>query len=284
MHLTSNAPRLLLLGAVLLAAACSQQKSSSLTVSSRGTAPASAVAPSLGAVAVGGGFTVDRVRVAVREVELSGATCESPGTTTPAPAGSGMVLASHDDGGGDDHGGGSGHDGDDDHGGCEVEVGPFLVDLAGSQLGGAVNHAFDADVPAGTYRKLEIKVCPVSSTVAGFSELNGASVVIDGSAPPAAAAGDARPFHLELGLCAELERETSLTVGATSSNVTLTIDPMAWFTGPGGRVLDPASAADRDIISANVRASIDAFDDDDRDGDDDHGGGGHGADDGAGHH
>jgi hypothetical protein len=286
MHLR-NTSSFLLLGAALLASACSQQKASSLSVSSKGVAPASAAVPSAGAVAVGGGFIVDRVRVAVREVELSGGACEAPGTTRPAPmpAGSGMVLASHDGGSGDGHGMGGGDDSGEDHGDCKVEVGPFLVDLTGDQLAGAVHRAFDASVPAGTYDELEIKVCPVAATVAGFADMNGAAVVIDGSAPAAQSGGAAAPFHLELDLCAELERETSLTVGASSSNVTLTIDPMKWFSAADGRILDPGSAADRAAIAANVRASIDAFDDDDRDGEEDHHGGeGHGGDDGAGHH
>src|SRR5712691_13313508 len=102
----------------------------------------------------------------------------------------------------------------------------------------------------------------------------------------------------------ELSRAEPLRggMGDRTTNVTFDVDTSKWFVKDGAR-LDPRDAANRAAIEANLRSSINAFQDDDglghenHDLDDDHGSerdgdgdgdGGHsgpgGGDDGSGHH
>ncbi|MGC3997561.1 MAG: hypothetical protein QM767_08735 [Anaeromyxobacter sp.] len=191
---------------------------------------ASAVAAPSGGIQAGDGITVDRVRLMVEQIELES-----------------------EDSSGEGSGG--------------VEVGPFLVDLAGDALTGGVRQTFDAQIPPGTYAKLELKIAPGSA-------LDNHAVVVDGTI-------DGEPFTFTSDLTAEQEHEVALTVAADGStnNVALAIDPTAWFT-VGDVRLDPRDPAMRASIECQLAASIDAFDDEDEDGIDDHGG--HGSDDGPG--
>jgi hypothetical protein len=261
-----------ILAAALLAAACGKsttgQRGSSLSVSARG-APGGAVAPT-GALTVSPTLTVLRVRVVVKDIDLEPA--EAPPATTmpmpsPMPRDGDMAAADH------------GSDDGDDHPEGEVRVGPFLVDLSGADLAGAVTSAFDADIPPGSYRELRLDVEPVSPSDAGADtglvEMAGmeASVAIDG----VAGTGPAVPFHVNLPLRARVKKETTFTVGAGTTNVTLSVDPVAWFAG----VDDPTTDAGKAKLTANILTSLGVFLDDDHDGEDDHGddhggdGGGH---------
>jgi hypothetical protein len=245
-----------------------------LSVTAKAVSPSAAAAT--GGLDLGSGIAVDRVQLALRRIGLEG---------TPSAA----AVGAASDGTGDDHGGSGGSSGSSGSSGSgaddgaedagEVKVGPFLVDLAGDALAsGLLAPAFDGDVPPGTYRELRIVVGPVDPAAAtsALAALGGRSVVIAGRI-------DGEAFTFSSSLTSTQKRESTVIVAASgaSSNVTLTISPAGWFTGPGGR-LDPRVEANRSAIEARIAASIDAFGDDDHDGIDDateH----HGGDDGAGH-
>lgn len=246
---------ILFAAALALAAACGSRSSGRLAVSAAVTA---AAGPATGALALGNGITVDRVRIVVRKIELEGSPAPSPAPAPAALSGPGRSGSSGDDD--------TDEDGEEED---EVEVGPFLVDLSGTELTSAITRVFDAEVPAGTYREISIDVRPVTAEKTGgdpaFDAVvaAGASVIVDGTV-------DDRPFSFTSALRARQKRESTLVVGAGSSNVTLSVDPTGWFQAGAAR-LDPTAAADRAAIEANVAASIDVFGDEDEDGHDDDG-------------
>lgn len=267
-----------LAGILMAGAGCSGSKGhggAALSVSARADIGAPAESGSLD---LGSGITVSRVRIAIREIGLEAAAVGTTASSTEMHAsrdGSNDSGSHGSDGSGGSGGSGSGggDDGDDDPG--EVKVGPFLVDLAGSALAsGTLAQVFDGDVPAGTYGELRIVVAPVdpSGATSALADLGGRSVVIDGTI-------DGAPFTFSSRLRSAQKRESTLTIsaGAASSNVTLTISPAKWFVARDGSRLDPTVDANRSAIEANLRASIDAFADDDGDGRED------GREDGPGH-
>jgi len=249
------APRPIVLLALTLLA-CGSGRSGGLSVSGRGQGT-----PAAASVDLGNGISVSRVRVLVRRLELEGAIAamSPPMTSPPASPSSPMSVAQA-----------SGSDDAEDGG--EVEIGPFVVDLAGDQLSGTVTRAFDASVPDGTYRELEITVAPVSGAAAGtpLGDMGGSSVIIDGSraAPGSTPAAE---FRLASSLAAKQELETQLVVdhAGKSANLTLLLDLQKWFTAADGRMLDPGVEADRAAIEANILASLRFEHDDDQDGRDD---------------
>jgi len=85
-------------------------------------------------------------------------------------------------------------------------------------------------------------------------------------------------FSYSSALTEEQELAGTFTLaGDGTDNVTLNIDPTRWFVDGNGTALDPTVAANHGAIEDNIKASIDAFDDDDHSGGDDetesHGGG-----------
>lgn len=157
----------------------------------------------------------------------------------------------------------------------EVEAGPFLVDLSGAGLEGQLAQVLDTSVAAGHYDKLEIKIHKVDDSKsrgdAVFADMvqKDASIIVDGKI-------DGADFSFVSSLDEEQEREASFDVGEGAANITLNVDITKWFTNSSGQRLDPRESSNRSAIESNIKASIDAFDDDDHDGsedlDDDHGG------------
>jgi hypothetical protein len=154
------------------------------------------------------------------------------------------------------------------------------VDLSGSALAsGQIVEQFALDVAAGTYDELKFRIHHLE----GAQRLEDAdvgagqaSVVVTGTLP------DGRAFTFRSRVNDQQKLKGTFAIGgAAPSNITLTIDPTRWFADAAGALLDPSVEANRPAIERNIRASIDAFDDDDHDGRDDHGG--HGADDGSAH-
>lgn len=262
-----------------LAAASCQRSSRGLSVSTRTATDAPAATPTSNVTGIsldlGNGIVIERIRLVVREVEVeggdAGAACpgdegmpDGGGTVTPMDAG-------HD--GGD----AEGADGDDcDHG---LEFGPFLVDVAATELTGPVSFAFDVPVPPGTYDEVEIKVntLPAGKALAdaGLAEMAGlhASVAVDGRI-------DGETFHYATPMEIEQEKEGRFVIGeATAPNLTLDFDPSGWFGGAGTARLDPREPTNDGAIRANIRKSIRLERDDDHDGHEDgeeHDGGGDG--------
>src|SRR5262249_33800268 len=92
-----------------------------------------------------------------------------------------------------------------------------------------------------------------------FAGMAGKSLIIDGTV-------DNKPFSFSSSLDEEQEREGTFTVGSKTNKGTLTTDPTGWFASNGQR-LDPSDPnVDRSKIEQNIKASLDAFEDDDRDG------------------
>jgi hypothetical protein len=210
--------------AVLSVAACSS--GGNVTFSARGGGSS----PPATALVVGGagGVTIDEVQLVVRRVRLERTASDG---------------SSHEE---------------------ELSVGPFVIDLKGSQLdAGALAQVFDADVPPGTYGQVKFEVHRVEDAdVAArpaLAPLAGKSFVVTGSYQGA-------PFTFSSSLDEEQEREGLFQVGTGTHNITLNLDVTRWFTGPGGTVLDPTLATNRSQIESNVKASIDAYEDDDRNG------------------
>ncbi len=192
------------------------------------------------------GLDISRIRVVVRELELEAAA----GTVLPG-------SSDDDDGGFDDSG--------SDDSRVEIEQGPFLIDLSDDALSGQAVKLVDAVVPAGTYREIEFKVQKLMGAErndARFADMAAAdaSIIVDGTI-------DGAPFQFVSSLDEEQELEGNIVLDGTD-NITLNLDPSGWFTGASGR-LDPRVASNRSTIEANIKRSIDVFDDDDHDGFDD---------------
>jgi hypothetical protein len=204
-------------------------------------------------VDVGGGVSVDRVRVLVRELKLEGGM-----------EGGGMPMMAADDGGGEGDG--------------EVEIGPLVADVSGDALSASVTRVFDADVPDGTYDELKITVAPVTGAAAGtpLAAMGTSSIVVDGTRTPQGATAGT-PFSFATSLQASQKLETKLVVdhAGKTSNVTLVLDVKRWFTAGDGSPLDPTVDANRAAIEASILSSLRVERDDDEDGmDDDHEGNG----------
>src|SRR5919204_508435 len=113
----------------LVAAACGGGGGAQLSLSARaGSTSAVAAAPS--ALTLSNGIVIDRVRVAIREVELEHASA-TPDDATDLE---------------------------------EFEAGPFVLDLTSAQLNGTVQQLMVKDVPAGAYREIKFKVHPPSTS------------------------------------------------------------------------------------------------------------------------
>jgi hypothetical protein len=241
------------LASILSVTACNRGGTGKLGVSARGDG-----SPSAASVDVGGGISVERVRVLVQKLELERAGNETGMPMDPMDPMGGMSLVRTAEHGGDD-----GEDGED-----EVELGPIVVDATGDVLAGTVTKVFDADVADGLYRELEIVIGPAARAAANgpVADLQGSSIVVDGTRTPAG--GSATPFRFTTSIVAKQELETQILVNhaGNSANVTLVLDVTKWFTAAGGGTLDPTVEANRAAIEANMLANLRFERDDDEDG------------------
>jgi hypothetical protein len=268
-----NGRRLLVLAALAAVTACSSSSKSNLTVSAKAvTATAPVAATSLD---LGNGISLDRVRIVVRKLKLEGTLAAADGGT-----GSTSGTPSMSEGGSDGK-----TDVEKEHDGeNEPVLGPFLVDLSAATLAAGIQQAFDGVVPQGTFHELKFAVGPLSADKVGtdaklaeMAALN-ASIAIDGTI-------DGTAFTFVSSLTAQAKKEGDFVVSdAAGNNVTLSIDPKGWFGGAGAARLDPSVAANKSAIEANIKASVDVFEDDDKSGHENHHGDHGGADGGSGHH
>ena len=153
-------------------------------------------------------------------------------------------------------------------GGDDVRAGPFGISVPGNS---PIHQAFDAAVPPGDYRELEVDVNTVPASQAGMDAtlqaLAGmnASIAVDGTV----AGTNGGAFTFTTSMEVDQKRFGPFTVSASgTSNVTLDVDPSGWFLAPDGSSLDPRDSTNRGQILANIRTSIRAFPDDDRKGKD----------------
>ena len=149
---------------------------------------------------------------------------------------------------------------------AELETGPYLVDLP---MNGTVAGALNVELPAGTYRKLEMKLRQADSGDdrafrAAHPEMNGITVRVAGTYK-------GQPFTWQGNVEAELEMYFSPPMVVDGGgNFTVNIDVGRWFRSGTGAIIDPATAgvgqAGFAAVAANIRASFEVFEDDDRDG------------------
>jgi uncharacterized protein DUF4382 len=226
--------RVLPLIATLALAACGSG-GAQLALSGRA---GSAIAPpsSPTALTLSNGITVDRVRIALREVELERASA------TP----------------------------DDVKDALEFEAGPFVLDLGSTALNGTVQQVSVQDVPAGTYREIKFKVHAPSATdstdaavqAMASAQAGGASIIVEGKI-------DQQPYTFLSALDAQQKFEGSFSFTSGPQNLTLNVDPSSWFGGTGTARLDPRVAGNKSAIENNIQSSMKVFEDDDHDGQDD---------------
>jgi hypothetical protein len=276
---------LLLTGFAATSAACHGSGArSGLSVSTHAGAGALATATADG-LDLGNGIEITRIRMAVRKIKVEGGDAQANGCTAEAD---GVIRA----GSTADHGGSGGSGGSEggmdpedngttEHEDCELSVGPFDVDLAGSALSGQIKFAFDANIPDGTYEEIAIVVNTVPADKAGMNAIlqdlaaAHASILVDGFIQEVGTTTTS-PFTFSTPMEVKQKREGAITVGQ-GANVTLDFDPSGWFGTPPAR-LDPRVHENQDAILANIRSSIRILSDDDHDGEDDHG------EHGSGHH
>ncbi len=142
--------RVLSLIATLALAACGGG-GAQLSLSGR-AGSATAVAASPAALTLSNGITIDRVRIALREVELERASA-TPNDVADLE---------------------------------EYEAGPFVLDLSGAALNGTVQQVTVKDVPAGAYREIKFKVHPPSTSdstdpavqAMAIAQAGGASIIV----------------------------------------------------------------------------------------------------------
>jgi hypothetical protein len=234
----------LALALAALAAGCGSDDRTRLALSAK---PASS---SGAALTVATGFDVTRVRIVVDKVKLERFTAAAPGSVTVD----------------------------------EVWGRPFLVDLGfpAPTVDPAVPPipVVEFDAPAGTFDELKLRIHKINPGEASFffpqdfADLslgtgagNNASIRIDGTTGPV---GQEVPWAFLAFFEEEIGFDGPFVVEDEElGNVTLSVDPAAWFAGPGGAFLDPRDEANRLTIEQNIKASLRAFDDDDRNGFDD---------------
>jgi len=166
--------------------------------------------------------------------------------------------------------------GDDSARGCEeVERSSVVVDLPTDTT---VPTVFNASIPSGTYASLEARLRTVhhgddsdgDSLLAAHPEFTGSNIRVEGTF-------NGTPFVYIGAVNARLELSFSptLAVDSTGLNITIHVDPTAWFTTGLGALIDPATAnsggANESLVRSNIMASFHAFEDEGHDGEDDHG-------------
>jgi hypothetical protein len=144
----------------------------------------------------------------------------------------------------------------------ELAVGPFLIDLQGSQLDSGINKVFTVTTEAGDYKEITFKVHRLEGAEAGsdlaLGEMTGFSIRIEGTRNGTA-------FTFTSSLDEEQEREGNFTLHSGANNIAFNVDPSGWFMN-GTTPLDPSDPTARAKIESNIKASIDTFKDDDNHG------------------
>ncbi|HEY8469217.1 MAG TPA: hypothetical protein VIL18_06220 [Longimicrobiales bacterium] len=160
-----------------------------------------------------------------------------------------------------------------DRKGRVFEAGPVLVDLP---LDGGVIGLLEGEVPAGSYRELELEIDRPNDrkpSHQAFREEHpdwprNASIRVRGTFDPGTGA-QVFDMFLNVELDLELEFDEPLvieedTAGVTGPvEVTLSIDVNRWFVGRDGLLIDPrALSADyglRERVARNIRLSFKAY-------------------------
>lgn len=160
-----------------------------------------------------------------------------------------------------------------DHKGMVFEAGPVLVDLP---LDGGVISLLEGEVPAGSYRELELEIDRPNDrkpSHEAFREEHpdwprNASIRVRGTYDPGTGP-QAFDVFLNIELDLELEFDEPIVIEEDSAGitgpveVTLSIDVNRWFVGRDGLFFDPrALSADhalRERVARNIRFSFKAY-------------------------
>jgi hypothetical protein len=291
---TKTLPIVATLALALFACGGSKTNSANLSLSAKAvaatTTPATPSTPTTtpttpASLDLGNGISLTEVRVLVRKLKLEGAVAAATDGGASTSATPPSAPPSMSDAGGD--------------GKTEVEkeqdtsdepvLGPVLIDLKDTTLASGIGSVFDSVVPQGTFSEFKAAIGPVTAAEAGSDKgladmaSKNASVVVAGTITGSAGA---KSFEFVSSMALEIKKETETEVNDTkSNNVTLSLDASKWFSGGGSTALDPSDPANKAAIEANIKASINAFEDDNKSGHENHGGGkaGGGTDTGTGH-
>jgi hypothetical protein len=157
--------------------------------------------------------------------------------------------------------------------GCEeVEVGPVLVDLP---LVGGTQQAFEVELPAGTYERIDFEIHKVGDDPADLAFLaqhptfEDISIRVEGSFN-----GSVFTFETDVNDEQEIDLVPPMALAeGGNTNVTIFVDIGGWFRTGAGALIDPASAnkggPNESVVTENIKQSLDAFEDPDGDGNDD---------------
>lgn len=163
------------------------------------------------------------------------------------------------------------HDDDRCH---QLQAGPMLVDLPTDN---SVVSLLTLQLPAGTYRALEAKIRPVSADDQGGTAFLAAHPGFANASVRVTGTFDGTPFTYAGSPNASLELSFNppLTVGSSTTTVTVHVSIDRWFADRNGNLIDPSTAnaggANEQLVSDNVRRSFHAFEDNEHRGDDGHG-------------
>ncbi len=147
---------------------------------------------------------------------------------------------------------------------------PLAVNL---NLAGAMTVLDSVSLPFGTYNELELEIHKLESEDGAVynanPDLQERSLYVRGYVD-----GDTNAvFVFTSDLEVEQEQEFSpplvIDQNSPNTNVVLTIDTSMWFSDGAGGYLDPRVGQNQDAIERNIKASINAFEDEDDDGEDD---------------
>jgi hypothetical protein len=150
---------------------------------------------------------------------------------------------------------------------AEMKTGPILVDLP---LTATASSAVTASVPEGTYSRIQFKIHKPTSTPAdaAFVTANpsfaNTSIRVEGTYN-----GSPFVFTSTITENIQLTFTPPVVIDADNQNVTVQVDLGNWFK-VGGTLIDPTTAnpgqPNAQAVTANIRASLRAFEDDDRNG------------------
>lgn len=159
---------------------------------------------------------------------------------------------------------------------ADFRTAPTVLEL---NLSGSVQEISVANVPLGTYGRIEFRVHRVDSIEIAslpaaeqeqFQEFlsgNRYSIIINGTVYRTPQSDSAFVFlsRIDDAQKIDLVPELVISEGSTNANVSMLISSGDWFKS-GGSLLDPTDPNNENTISDNLRASIRVFKDNNKDG------------------
>ena len=147
-------------------------------------------------------------------------------------------------------------------GGPGAEAGPFVVDLAQSEIASGTTRDFTLNVSPGSYSDAEIEIEPLmldkdgdSASPATTAELadfksSGASILVDGTYK-------GNSFTYAAHFKAEQGQEGSSTTSTGAVVIPMKVDPSTWFVDANGSVMDPTDSNQHQAIAMAICHQLD---------------------------